>query len=449
MSQRVINAWAVLLGVSGLLIVLALVLFGADLYRAGHTGPRWKRRILAAALTLLGAAGTYAAGPETRRAWSALTKGEPAAAPLAETAQWKELTATWREAEAVASGARGPYPFDEKGKAALLKAIDDRAADVDKLVAAGRLLDEEGGLLKSELARLREGVRGKRPTELSNAKCYKPMAVLPARDALGRLRDRLPLLEKLARSDRLHPAAGEKVLAAIEADLKTFAEGKELGTMTQAERQAAAETAEAAQRRVGDIRARVASRKLRERLAAAPRPAIADTKQWNAIVAAWRFAQPLAESHKSTTAQRKAADEKLSAAKDAVAALAKAGELSRAEAGLLTAEAETMRAEIYRDPPTDTRVKCYDMAHIPPARQSYERLQQRLPLLKALATSGKIAPAVCEKVLPTVRADLKALAAPDAAQHLGRDKQQAEQLSKQTHAALAEIDKLLAGTRSP
>ena len=39
---------------------------------------------------------------------------------LADAPEWKRLAATWREAEEVASGKRGAYPFNRKGKAKLL-----------------------------------------------------------------------------------------------------------------------------------------------------------------------------------------------------------------------------------------------------------------------------------------------------------------------------------------
>ena len=53
----------------------------------------------------------------------------------------------------------------------------------------------------------------------------------------------------------------------------------------------------------------------------------------------------------------------------AAAQLAKAGEIARAEADLLVAETHTIRNDIYREPPTDFKVTCYDMA-LPPAGPS-------------------------------------------------------------------------------
>jgi len=446
MPHRLVSLWGIVLGVLGLLLVVGLALVGADLVRSARTGPRWRRRLVAAALGLLSALGvSVAAGPAAQGSGGAERIRRPAAervadAPgaLARTDEWKRLTETWTEAEEVAAGTRGDYPFNKEGKKALLAALDERAGDVDKLVKAGRLLPEEAGLLKQELDRLRKGVVRKRPTELRNATCYRPMLVLPARDALHGIQARLPLLEKLAAAPTVHPAALKKVLGVLDADLALLANPEHTAKLLPQDR----EKAKAVAGQVGKVLDAV-----RAKLARSSGPALDKTGQWQAIVEAWRFAKPLADSHKSTIAQRKEAVKKLDGAKKDVASLAGAGLLSAAEAGLLTDEADAIRAEIFRDPPTDSRVLCYETMHVLPARDALRRLQKRLPLLKALAASGTLRPGVCEKVLPTVRADLKALTAPDAVKQLGRDKPQADEAHKQAQAALAEIDKRLAAGR--
>jgi len=134
-----------------------------------------------------------------------------------------------------------------------------------------------------------------------------------------------------------------------------------------------------------------------------------EISDWRAVVGAWAYAKPLAESGQSTTAERKAADEKLAAAKVAIGRLVEAGELSAAEAGLLKADAVTIREAIYRGPPTDSMVVCYKMAYTPPARKSLDRLSKRLPLLEKLAAGGKLNKAACEKIITAAKADLKVL----------------------------------------
>jgi hypothetical protein len=54
------------------------------------------------------------------------------------------------------------------------------------------------------------------------------MAVVwPAHQSLNALSQRLPLLERLAASGRIHPAAIERIMATVEADLKTLSNPEE------------------------------------------------------------------------------------------------------------------------------------------------------------------------------------------------------------------------------
>jgi len=131
---------------------------------------------------------------------------------------------------------------------------------------------------------------------------------------------------------------------------------------------------------------------------------------WEIVTAAWKLAKPLATSGQSTTAERRAADEKLAAAKAAIGRLVQAEELSGAEAELLRVEAADIREDIYRDPPTDSRKTCYEIAYLPSARRSLGRLAKRLPLLEKLATGGKLNLAACEKIIAAAETDLVILA---------------------------------------
>jgi len=530
MVDRLLSVWGVVLGVLGLVVLGVLLAMRLDAGRAAATGPRWKCRLVAAALTLLGAAGVGLGrppGPQPvrgptcympimlpeRHALAALKaqlaaldkqlaagKVSPAAlgraidnvenaaaalaapgargklspadrkvAPaliekarkqvavarswlaakgkLADSPQWQRVAKTWKEADDVASGRRGPYPFDRKGKEALLAALETGAKDVEALVAAGQLNEPEGELLKLGLKRLAVGVRGKRPAELRMATCYDPVAFYPGRDSLLRLVGRLPLLEKLAAAERLHPAAVEKVLATVQVDLAVLGNEAHARALKPEERQTAANAAKAA---------RAATARIRTRLRDAPKPpgdgvrpgGLTATPLWRIVVEAWRFAKPLAESHKSTTAQRKEADAKLQAAKEAIRKLVADGKITEAEGKLLVDEADAIRKEIYRDPPIDSQVNCYKMAYMAPARQSYQRLARRLPLLQAAAKGGKVSAAVLEKVLPTVRADLATLGDEAQLRKPGSPKpEQAERLRKEIAASLAAIEKSLAETR--
>ena len=168
------------------------------------------------------------------------------------------------------------------------------------------------------------------------------------------------------------------------------------------------------------------------------------TPEWKMIQGAWEYVGPLAESGKSTDAQRKESDEKLNAAKTAVDKLAGSGLLNAAEAGLLTAEAESLRKELYRNPPEpapgEARVECYKMMLIVPAEKSLQRLSQRLPLLEQLTKEGRLDQPVLAKVLPTMEADVKTLSdKKELAKLLPEKREEAEKLRPQVEKALSDL----------
>ncbi|MFH2010862.1 MAG: hypothetical protein ABI333_29955 [bacterium] len=250
------RAYHLALGVLGLLAVLALVLVKADPDRHAQTGPRWKQRLLTAGLVLLAAFGIGPAcksstsqkptassstgmGASTSAATAhPATKPQP---PYAATAEWKQIRAALEEAEQIAAGKRGSYPFDEKGQRRILAAIVTAGTNADALATRGLLDASEAGLLRKELSLLSSKVREFRPTEMRTATCYEPMPrILAAEVSLKRLRDRLPLLQKMATAQRLHPQVVRKALVRIEADLKvleTPARLQELGAVRRADAQ--------------------------------------------------------------------------------------------------------------------------------------------------------------------------------------------------------------------
>ncbi|HOX04770.1 MAG TPA: hypothetical protein PK280_00090 [Planctomycetota bacterium] len=171
-----------------------------------------------------------------------------------------------------------------------------------------------------------------------------------------------------------------------------------------------------------------------------PAASLEESADWKAIAAAWDFCMPLASSGKSTEAQRKEADGKLKAAREAAERLAGAGFLAAAEAGLLAAETDKIRADIYRNPPTDRMVECHQMAYLPPAQQSFDRLAKRLPLLEKLAEGGKIHKPAVEKVLATVEADLAVLSDEKQLGRLTGEKR--VEAGKTRDAVKAQVEKL-------
>ena len=432
--------WAVF----GSVLVLALILLGRDLRRAAQTGPGWKRRLVATGLVLLGAIG-FTAGfggcsePGGGSAYSStgFTDPIPPGQGLEETAHWDHLTDVWREAEEIGSGKRGDYPFDEKGKKQILDQLATVATNLGRLQAAGLLSKPEAGLLGKELALVTGRVQAKRPTEMRNATCYEPMAFSPARDSLVRLADRLPLLEKLAASETIQPQVVSKVLDTVEKDLAVL-DQKQMRDQLPEGRKAEAEKI------VRETRSQV--EKIRKHLRG-QLGALETSKPWGEIADAWKAAVPLATSGRSTTAQREAVDRKIESAKHSALELAAWGMLSKAEAELLVSEAGRLRDRIYANPPTDCQVTCYDMAYIPPAQQSFERLSRRLPLLEQLAAEGQIHPAALRKVLGSIEEDIQMLSDEKSLESLRPGQRaEAEKMHANAEAAVAEIKRILKGS---
>ncbi|MBM4033204.1 MAG: hypothetical protein FJ291_15675 [Planctomycetes bacterium] len=177
----------------------------------------------------------------------------------------------------------------------------------------------------------------------------------------------------------------------------------------------------------------------------APKRAAPDASaDWQAIHDAWAAALPLAKSGKSTGAERKAADQKMEAAGDAAKRLVAKGLLASQEADLLAFKLASIRNDIYRNPPTDFRGTCYDMAYIPPAQQSLQRLNQRLPLVEKLLEGGKVNPTAGGKIVAGIQADLAILNdAKNIEQLRGEERAKAAEARDKAAQALQRLRKLI------
>jgi hypothetical protein len=260
------------------------------------------------------------------------------------------------------------------------------------------------------------------------------MMFTPARDSLSRLTNRLPLLEKLADSTTLRPDVVDKVLDTVEQDLATLDDQQMRDGLPDEQRPQADEVREAVRAHVEEIRTKLQ----------VDAGTLEDHPQWRVVVDAWRAATPLAKSGRSRTAQREAVDKKLDAAKRVIGELSETGALCEAEAQLLVLEAAHLRERIYRDPPIDSKVTCYDMAAIIPAQQSLQRLHQRLPLLKRLAADGRVHPAALHKVIGSIETDIETLSQESELQQLHpEERKRAEELRIDADAAVTEIKDIL------
>ncbi len=222
----------------GFLVVSIALLLGIDMRRAARRGPRWRRRLIGAGLATLAAIGLLPAAEASPRSAGerlrVLCAGDE---DLAGTEEWKSIEATWAEAEEVASGKRGDYPFDQAGKDRLLGDLKKTDERIGALVQRGLLSESEAGLLRKDRDEMKSGVEEKRPKEMENATCYEGMALpVQARLSFQDLSTRLPLIEGIVKDGKVHPAAAKKVLVSVEADLAVLSSDAEMAKLPAEER---------------------------------------------------------------------------------------------------------------------------------------------------------------------------------------------------------------------
>ncbi|MCP4377955.1 MAG: hypothetical protein GY794_17475, partial [bacterium] len=408
-----------------------MVLFGADLLRAARTGPKWKRMLVTASLSLMALLGiaparTLAAEPTTAVEQTAQAR---ALIPigtnnLARSSQWKLILDTWRAAGALDTRRAAGAIVSSKGSTSaqrveMKKKFTAAKQAIAELVSAGLLSAAEAGLLVIDADLIWERIIARPPID-SQKTCYKMAYFPPAKRSLKWLGKRLELVKKVAAANKIAPAALDKVMGNITGHLAILGNDAELKKLrNDADRQAAIKLRDEIAPLVVKIKRKVLALRLSR------------TSGWKAIDAALLASAPLAESHRSTSAQRVAVVEKIKIAKAAVASLAAAGCLAAGEAELMTGELARLKKEIFRDPPTDARVDCYDMMAPDPVGDSTKRLEKRIPLLKKLFESGKLNPMVAGKILPSVRRDIKLIT----------NAKRAEALRKQAEVLLKQLEK--------
>ncbi len=517
MPHRTLN---VMLGVLGILAIAALVVAGANLRRHSQTGPRWKRKLVAAGLVLLTILGasprqsqaddkakpvdrdficgndeslqlptfpvlmililqnevttlekmcssglidrqvfkktltsanlcisalsnkanlkslTDAERAEVKRLLPIARKQIAAAEALlpigtndlTKSPQWKIVVETWKAA--------GPLAETGKSTTAQRKDIYVKFAEAKKavntLVAAGLLTDAEAKLLAADADRLNTEIRRIAPTDYRGT-CYMVGRLPEAYSALGRLDVRLPLLKKIDAAEIVKPAVLDKVMAGIEKDLATLSDEAKLKRIDGEKKKDAIKTRNETASLIVQLKRKVLAARLK------------NTAGWEKVENAFTTAAPLSESGQSTMAQRTRVRADLKAATDAIDALVELNLLTVGEASLLRDELALLKQRVYRNPPTDMAVKCYEIMAIQPAKQSMDRLGKRLGLLEKLVESGRLNPAVLRKILPTVRADIKTLTDKKELGRLNEDaRKQAIETRTKAEALLVRIEKKIA-----
>ena len=256
MPYRAMN---VALGVLGVMVLIALVVLGVNVYRSARTGPRWKRALIAAGLLVLGLATTNSCKQTTCYAPvkpdDAGQRQQESKTPLEKTPEWKTIQGAWDFV--------GPLAESGKSTEAQRKQADERfktaKSSMDKLVAAGLLSPAESGLLQAQADTLREEVYRNPPTDpnLVTPTCYAMIGTVPARQSLQELSKRLPLLQHLAQQDRLHESVLARLVPTIEADVKTLTDEKELAKLQPKERAEAEKLRPQVEKALADFKQRM------------------------------------------------------------------------------------------------------------------------------------------------------------------------------------------------
>ncbi|MCY2929818.1 MAG: hypothetical protein NTV86_10060 [Planctomycetota bacterium] len=261
MPQRVTSVVFLATGVAGLLLLAGLALWRIDPEAWARTGPRWRRRLVAAGLAILAATGVAPAQPAASRpVGNAPAATAPARKDLARTPEWGHLAAAWTQAEEALHFARGLYPFDQKGQRALLDSLNLALKDVDALLAMDCLSAPEAGLLKEDLQDLIREIADRRPSDPDGlVSCYEPIlgVTYHTAEAAEALSKRLLLLEKLASARTVQPEVIYKVLATAEDQVRQI-DGEGLKQMPEDARAKAVQSREAAKAHLPRIRAKVA-----------------------------------------------------------------------------------------------------------------------------------------------------------------------------------------------
>ncbi len=237
MPHRVTGVPAAVLGVLGLFLVTGLLLLRADLRRAARTGPKWKRALVAAAMTLLASLGlgacaedaqTPAGGPPAATRAAAEADRPPAAATRAATApavealarspHWQRVAGIWDRAEEIASGRRGRYPLTNAGKRRLLASAAEFETNLTALTRTGLLAGPEAQLLRLEYGLFADQIRLTPSQEKRPGCCSEEYT----REAIREWRRFAPAFGQVAAAGKLHPEARDVILDAIDARIEAL-----------------------------------------------------------------------------------------------------------------------------------------------------------------------------------------------------------------------------------
>ena len=460
MPYRNPKVWLVLLGTAGLLLVAGLLVLRVDVRRAARTGPRWKRRLLASALILLGI-GTGAAAldgdggedeiscyyisvPTQRQSDDVILSPK---ATTEQNARWNSIVRTWRQAKDVAQREPLTYPMTKARQDELLKRLAEAERGLSRLQAEGVVAEPTAKLLSASLKELTTAARQFRPDPGPNqppVTCYIPMPLpKPEVDSLTRLTTRVELLEAIVAGGKIQPAVADQVARMIRQDAEQLNNPVYRRRLNDTQQTDAKKLIE----RVNALLAKLPTTPQK------PGPSDIESADGWGRVQALRSIARLYTMKGSTQAQRKQFDKDLERARKQLGSLVRQGYLSAGASRLLDSELDQLHGAVFASPPVDAQVTCYTMPYISPAQQSLERFSQRLPLLQDMLAHGRLRPEVVEALLSQLKADLADLT---NEKELTQLKQidpaayaRAVEMAPKARAAVADLDTSLKHARTP
>jgi|GEM_PF-6149342 len=258
MVQRGLN---IVLVVVGAMLVLLLAATRADLLAISRRGPKWRRRLIAAGLLVLGLLGAEGCAPPPRVPGAGGQQASPgvptaaphAARPLEQTEGWRRLMDTWEQARLIAEGVLGERPVEPNDYPAMATRLAAAERQIDTWTAGGELAGPEVELLKAEFAPLAAAAsRLAAPPPPGAGPFDGPWSAAASMD---RIRGRVGLLAKLAAQGSLDFGVRDLTLDTLDWDVGFLRSGRGRSLLAAAERP----TAEGLCRQAGALAARLRS----------------------------------------------------------------------------------------------------------------------------------------------------------------------------------------------
>ena len=178
---------------------------------------------------------------------------------LHNSVHWKQFSSTWNEAEDIAAGRLGDYPFKRKGKKRLLAGLTLCSLSIDALEHDSTINTAEAGLLKKDIARLVDCISNFRTIEEADSDTRKTSIKTPALVSMTLLRERLDLLGQLAQAKSFNRTVVEKILVPFERVMKTLNNSTMLNQLAIARRSEAAELRQQGQQHLEIIKVKMSA----------------------------------------------------------------------------------------------------------------------------------------------------------------------------------------------